>query len=369
VRLLCADTHPDHDTLCTFRRKNGPLLTHAFAQILELAARCGVLQVGQITVAIDGTKILANASKHAAVSHGHAEKTLRTLDLEIAELLAKADQADATPLQDGLTIPAEVQRRQERKAQLQRAKAEMEARAYARFQAEHAEHEAKLARRAETAFASGKPPRGRAPQAPEPAPQPTDQVNFTDPESRIMKTKDGFQQAYNAQAGVETASRLIVGPRVSQAANDKRELVPDVAAVRCHVLPDTLLVDSGFVSAAAVTAVELATPGLTILAALQREPHGRTVAQLEKRSDPPAPPPEAPFAERLRHRTATTAGRALYKLRQQTVEPVFGIIKAVLGFRRFSLRGLAKVTLEWDLVCLAYNCKRLHRLGAALRPA
>jgi hypothetical protein len=368
VRLLCADTHPDHDTLCTFRRKNGPLLTHAFAQILELAARCGVLKVGQITVAIDGTKILANASKHAAVSHGHAEQTLRTLDLEIAELLAKADQADATPLQDGLTIPAEVQRRQERKAQLQRAKAEMEARAYARFQAEQAEHEANLARRAEAA-ASGKPPRGRAPQAPDPAPQPKDQVNFTDPESRIMKTKDGFQQAYNAQAGVETASRLIVGPRVSQAANDKRELVPDVAAVRCHVLPDTLLVDSGFVSAAAVTAVELATPGLTILAALQREPHGRTVAQLEKRSDPPAPPSAAPFAERLRHRTATTAGRALYKLRQQTVEPVFGIIKAVLGFRRFSLRGLAKVTLEWDLVCLAYNCKRLHRLGAALRPA
>lgn len=369
VRLLCADTHPDHDTLCTFRRKNGPLLTRAFAQILELSARCGVLKVGQITVAIDGTKILANASKHAAVSHGHAEQTLRTLDLEIAALLAKAEHADATPLQDGLTIPAEVQRRQERRAQLQRAKTEMEARAYARFQAEQAEHEAKLAARAEAAAAGGKPPRGRAPQAPDPAPQPTDQVNFTDADSRIMKTKDGFQQSYNAQAGVETASRLIVGPRVSQAANDKRELIPNVAAVRCHLSPDTLLVDSGFVSEAAVTAVERATPGLTILAALQREPHGRTVAQLEKRPDPPAPPPAAPFAERMRHRTATVAGRALYKLRQQTVEPVFGIIKAVLGFRRFSLRGLAKVSLEWELVCLAYNVKRLHRLRAALRPA
>lgn len=368
VRLLCADTHPDHDTLCTFRRLNGPLLTHAFAQILELAARCGVLKVGQITVAIDGTKILANASKHAAVSHGHAEQTLRTLDLEIAELLAKADQADATPLQDGLSIPAEVQRRQERKAQLQRAKTEMEARAYVRFQAEQAEHEAKLARRAEAA-ASGKPPRGRALQAPDPAPQPTDQVNFTDADSRIMKTKDGFQQCYNAQAGVETAARLIVGPRVSQAPNDKRELIPNAAAVRGHLLADTLLVDSGFVSEAAVTAVERATPGLTIFAALQREPHGRTVAQLEKRTDPSAPPPAAPFAERMRHRTATAAGRALYKLRQQTVEPAFGIIKDVLGFRRFSLRGLAKVTLEWELVCLAYNLKRLHRLGAALRPA
>ena len=282
VRLLCADTHPDHDTLCTFRRKNGPLLTHAFQQVLELSARCGVWQVGQITVAIDGTKILANASKHAAVSHGHAEKTLRTLDLEIAELLAKADQADATPLQDGLTIPAEVQRRQERQAQLHRAKAEMAARAYARCQAEQIEHAAKLARRAEAAAASGKPPRGRAPQAPDPAPQPTDQVNFTDPASRIMKTKDGFQQCYNAQAGVETASRLIVGPRVSQAPNDKRELLPTAAAVAAHVSANTLLIDSGFVSAAAVTAVEQATPGLTILAALAREPHGRTVAQLEK---------------------------------------------------------------------------------------
>lgn len=369
VRLLCADTHPDHDTLCTFRRQNGPLLTQAFAQILELSARCGVLKVGQITVAVDGTKILANASKHAAVSHGHAEKTLRTLDLEIAELLAKAEHADATPLQDGLTIPDEIQRRQERKAQLQRAKTEMEARAYARFQAEQAEHEAKLTRRAETAFTSGQPPRGRAPQAPDPAPQPTDQVNFTDPTSRIMKTKDGFQQAYNAQAGVETASRLIVGPRVSQAPNDKRELLPDAAAVRRHVSPDTLLVDSGFVSVAAVTELERATPGLTVLAALHREPHGRTVAQLEKKADPPAPPPDAPFAERMRHRTATAAGRALYKLRQQTVEPVFGIIKDVLGFRRFSLRGLAKVTLEWELVCLAYNLKRLHRLGAVLQAA
>jgi transposase len=139
VRLLCADTHPDHDTLCTFRRRNAVLLQRAFAQVLELAARCGVLKVGGVTVAIDGTKILANASKHSAVSHGHAEQTLRTLDLEIAELLAKAEDADATPLQDGLSIPAEVQRRQERKAQLARAKAEMEARAYARYQVEQAE--------------------------------------------------------------------------------------------------------------------------------------------------------------------------------------------------------------------------------------
>jgi transposase len=372
VRLLCADTHPDHDTLCTFRRNNGPLLNHAFAQVLELAARCGVLKVGNVTVAIDGTKILANASKHSAVSYAHAGQTMQTLELEIAELLAKVDQADAAPLQDGLTIPAEVQRRRQRQAQLARARAEMEARAYARCQAERAEHTAQLAAR-EAARAAGKKPRGPEPQPPDPTPAAKDQVNFTDQESRIMKTKDGFQQSYNAQAGVETASMLIVGARVSQAPNDKKELLPNLAAVQAHLAPATVLIDSGFVSEAAVLAAERdatgQATGLTVLAALQREPHGRTVAQLEQRADPAAPSEGAPFAERMRHRTATAAGQALYKLRQQTVEPVFGIIKAVLGFRRFSLRGLAKVSLEWDLVTLAYNLKRLHRLGATLRAA
>ena len=364
VRLLCANTHPDHDTLCVFRRKNAALLTHAFAQVLELAATCDVLKVGALTVAIDGTKVLANASKHAAVSHAHAEQKLRELDLEIAELMAKAEQADAVPLQDGPTIPDEIRRRAERKAKLARAKAEIEARAHARFVAEQAEHAEKLARR-EALQAEGKKPRGRPPEPPSPEPGEKDQVSFTDKESRIMPTKDGFQQAYNAQAGVDTDSRLIVGARVSQAPNDKQQLVPTLGAVCEHVGPAHVLVDSGFVSEAAVTQAERERPGLCVLAALIREPHGRTVAQLEKREDPPEPAANAPFAERMRRRTATTAGRALYKLRQQTVEPVFGIIKEAMGFRRFSLRGHKKVSLEWDLVCLAYNVKRLHRLGAA----
>lgn len=362
VRLLCADTHPDHDTLCVFRRKNRALLASAFAHVLELAAGCGVLKVGSVTVAIDGTKVLANASKHAAVSHGHAEQKLCEMDLEIAELMVKAEEADATPLQDGLTIPEEIQRRQERKAKLARAKAEIEARAHARFVAEQAQYAEKLARR-QALEAEGKKPRGREPEPPSSQPEGKDQVNFTDEQSRIMKTKDGFQQAYNAQAGVETHSRLIVGARVTQAPNDKEQLVPSLAAVCEHVTPAYVLVDSGFTSEAAVTQVERETPGLTVLAALTRESHGRTVAQLEKREDPPQPASDAPFAERMRHRTTTAAGRALYKLRQQTVEPVFGIIKEAMGFRRFSLRGHEKVSLEWDLVCLAYNVKRLHRLS------
>lgn len=124
VRLLCADTHPDHDTICTFRRENRELLARSFARVIELSARCGVLKVGGITVAIDGTKVLASASKHAAVSHGRAGELMQEMDLEIEELLRKAEDADSTPLDDGLSIPEEVQRRQERKAQLARARAE-----------------------------------------------------------------------------------------------------------------------------------------------------------------------------------------------------------------------------------------------------
>jgi transposase len=368
VRYLCANTHPDHDTLCTFRQKNGPLLQRAFAQVLEMAARCGVLKVGQVTVAIDGTKVLANASKHSAVSHGHAEQKLQELELEIQELLAKAEQADATPLQDGLTIPEEIQRRQERQAALRRAKAEIEARAYARFQAESAEHEAKMERR-QALIDNGEKPRGRAPQAPSPTPDAKDQVNLTDEESRIMKTKDGFQQTYNAQAGVETDSRLIVGNRVSQSPNDKQELEPDLQEVQKNVTPAQALVDNGFASQSAIEKIEAANPGLQILAAIERQPHGRTIRQLENHPEPAPPGADASFAQKMKHRTSTAAGRALYKLRQQTVEPVFGIIKQAMGFRRFSMRGLTKVSLEWNLVCLAYNLKRLHILGAKLRAA
>jgi transposase len=368
VRFVCANTHPDHDTICTFRRNNGALLHRAFAQILEMAAQCGVLKVGQVTVAIDGTKVLANASKHAAVSYGHAEQKLNDLEMEIKELLAKAEQADSTPLQDGLTIPDEVQRREERQAALRRAKVEMEARAYARFQAESAQYEAKMAAR-EALVDSGKKPRGRAPEAPSAAPEAKDQVNFTDEESRIMKTKDGFQQCYNAQAGVETNSRLIVGQRVSQSPNDKQELAEDLKAVKENVSPAIVLVDSGFVSELAVSTIEAENPGLEVLAAMKREPHGRTVKQLEKSENPEPPPVDADFGDKMKYRTSTASGRALYKLRQQTVEPIFGIIKEAMGFRRFSLRGHAKVSLEWNLVCLAYNLKRLHIVGAKLRAA
>ena len=373
VRLISGDTHPDHHTICTFRRENPALLAEAFVRVLELAQALKFLQVGQITVAVDGTKVLANASKHAAVSYEHAGKTIQQLELEVKELLAKAEQADSRPLEEGLTIPQEVQRRQERKAKLAAARAEIEARAKARAAAEIAEYQAKLAERA-AQKEQGRKPRGPDPKIPSPQPKPSDQYNFTDPESRIMKAGNGqhFEQSYNAQAAVEVDSRLIVGDRVSSAPNDKQELVPNLAAIARPVASvAAVLIDSGFYSEAAVRVVEqtvLGQPtGTIVYAAVEKREHHRTVSDLEQKPEPEVPGPEATPSQRMNYRLRTPEGRAKYKLRQQTVEPVFGIIKSVLGFRQFLLRGLAKVGLEWRWVCLAYNLKRLHILGAGLK--
>jgi len=370
VRYLCGDTHPDHDTICEFRRRNGELFAHSFAQVIEMAARSGVLKVGAITVAIDGTKVLANASKHSAVSYGHAGEKMRELDLEIAELMKKAEQADATPLDDGLSIPEELQRRVERKAKLAAARAEMEVRALAHVEEQRQEYEGKKTAR-DAQRAAGKKPKGKEPQPPSGTPAAKDQVNFTDQESRIMKAGNGhhFEQAYNAQAAVEIESLLIVAAPVVNAPNDKEQLAPTFAAIVPEAGPVAeVLIDSGFLSEKAVQQIEQACDGqptgVNILAAVKRDPHGRTVAQLEKRADPPAPAPDAPFLQQMAHRVATKAGRLRYRQRQQTVEPVFGIIKEALGFRRFSLRGLRKVRLEWTLVTLAYNLKRLFKLKA-----
>ena len=375
MRLISGDTHPDHDTICTFRRENKALLQESFVRVLELAQALKFLQVGQITVAVDGTKVLANASKHAAVSYEHAGKTIQQLDLEVKDLLAKAEQADSTPLEDGLTIPQEMERRQERKAKLAAARAEIEARAKAREAAELAEHQAKLAERAAQKD-RGEKPRGSEPKAPSEAPKPADQYNFTDPESRIMKAGNGqhFEQSYNAQAAVEVDSRLIVGERVSQAPNDKQELVPSVAAIAPPVESvAAVLTDSGFYSEAAVQTVEGTgqgqLTGTIVYAAMEKKEHHRTVSDLEQKPEPEVPGPEASTSEVMKYRLRTAEGRAKYKLRQQTVEPVFGIIKSVLGFRQFLLRGLQNVQLEWQLVCLAYNLKRLHRMSAGLKMA
>lgn len=364
VRFLTGDTHPDHDTICEFRRQNKPVLAESFVQVLAMARECKLLQFGQLTLAADGTKVLANASKHSAVSYQRAGEQIELLHQEVAQLLAKAEQADRTPLQDGLTIPAEIARRRDRIEKLQAARAVIEERARQRAAQEQPVYEAKQAERA-TRRTRGAQVRGREPQPPSATPAPKDQYNFTDPDSRIMKAGNGehFEQAYNAQAAVDTASRLIVAARVTDAPNDKEQLAPTVQAVPAPVRAQVtaVLADNGFYSAAAVAVVE-ANGGPTVYAAVEKTGHHRSVSDLEQRAEPPPPAAEAGPAEQMRYRLRTKAGRALYRLRQQTVEPVFGIIKEAIGFRRFTLRGMAGVDLEWTLVCLAYNLRRLHRL-------
>ena len=246
VRLITGDTHPDHDTICTFRREHKALVTESFVKILQLAQELKLAKFGQVTVSIDGTKLAANASKHGAVSYARAGEQIVQLEQEVAQLLAKAEKADATPLQDGLTIPEQIARRQQRQAALAKARAEIEARAHARYAVERAEHEKKMAAR-QAQQAEGKKPRGRGPVAPTPEPKAKDQYNFTDPESRSMKDGTGFEQSYNAQAAVDVNSRLIVGARVSQAPNDKQELGPTLAAIAPAVGPvSAVLADNGF---------------------------------------------------------------------------------------------------------------------------
>jgi transposase len=376
VRYLCADTHPDHDSICAFRRENKALFESLFHEVLEMAVRSKVVKVGELTLAIDGTKIYANASKHSAVSHGHAVAQLKLLEDQIGELMAKAEEADATPLHDGLSIPEEIQRRADRMAQLKEAKAIIEERAKERIAKEKAEYQAKLAERAAQEAATGKAPRGRAPKAPKEEPKASDQMNLTDPESRIMPMSGnrGFEQCYNAQAAVEVHSRLIVGATVVQAPNDKEQLVPTMAALSPNVgKVDHVLADNGYYSEAAVRVVEQdetgQPTGTTVYAATKRLHHQRSVRDLEQHDDPPPPGAGASAKEHMAHRTSTAAGRALYKLRQQTVEPVFGIIKSALGFRSFSMRGLGKAGLEWTLMALSYNLKRLFNLQATLKAA
>jgi len=344
VRYICGgEQHPDHDTICTFRRENRALFEECFVKVLAYAGQMKVLKkVGGISV--DGSKIAANASKHAAVSYDHATQMIAQLELEVRALTAKAEAADNTPLEDGLSVPEEIARRQERKAKLEEAKRVIEARFAEKQQEAQAAKPASRTRKDPT-------PRGK------------DQFNFTDPESRIMKTADGFQQAWNAQAAVDTeGSLLIVGKRVTEHGNDKQELVPTVQTVDPAVREVShVLTDSGFYSEQAVTDVEQ-NDGPTVYAALDRQAHHRSVEDLEKKPEPQAPAATAPVEERMRYRLRTKAGRALYALRKQTVEPVFGIIKEAMGFRRFQLRGKVKAALEWTLVTLAYNFRRLYRL-------
>jgi transposase len=363
-RFIAANEHPDHDTIATFRRRFVREIEGLFVQVLLLAREMGVLKLG--TVALDGTKIHANASRHSALSHEHAGKIEAQLKAEVADLLAKAEAADQADGPDGMSIPEELARREARLAKLAEARAKIEARAKQRFEQQQAEHEAKLAARAAKAAASGRKPGGKPPAPPSPGPLPADQINLTDEDSRIMPVAGGgFEPCYNGQAVVAAGSLLVIAADVVQAANDKQQLEPMLSKLAALPedlgAPATMLADNGYFSAANVAAC--AAAGIEPLLALGRQSHHPSLAE-RFAAAPPAPDDPTPV-EAMAHRLATPAGKTLYGLRKQTPEPVFGIIKSVLGFRQFLLRGLAKVRGEWSLVTMAWNLKRMFALSPA----
>ena len=357
-RYLAAGTHPDHDTLATFRRRFLGEFSELFVQVLELAREMKLLKLGN--VCLDGTKIQANASRHSALSHGHIEKLETQLQAEVQELLALAEKTDQADVPDGIDLPAEIRRREDRLAAMADAKTKIAARAEERYQREKAEYDAKLTKRTEKEKTTGKKPGGKPPTAPRPGPKDSDQINLTDEESRMMPVSGGgFEQTYNAQAAADTETMLVVATGLTQAPNDKEQVKPMLETLVAQNLRlgkiTGLIADTGFCSETNITACE--TAGITPLIAVAKENHHPNWR--ERHSEPPALPENATPVQTMAHRPKTKAGRALYALRKQTVEPVFGIIKSVMGFRQFSLRGLTKVSGEWTLVCLAWNLKRL----------
>lgn len=361
-RFIAGNEHPDHDTIAAFRKRFLGQIEVLFVEVLKLARTMGMLKVG--TVALDGTKVHANASRHSALSWGHAQKIEQQLRKEVKQLLRLAEQVDAKDVPDGMSIPEELERRELRLAAIAEAKVKIEARAAERLERDQAEYQRKLAARAEQEQRTGKKAGGRPPEPPTGGVREKDQVNLTDEDSRIMKVAGGgFDQCYNAQAVVATGSLLVVATAVTQAANDKEQLVPMIEKIKAlpKVLGRTrrILADSGYLSQANVE--QCAAARIEPLLALKRERHH--VGWRERFApSPQAPPPDASPLEKMAHRLKTPAGRKLYALRKQTPEPVFGIIKSVMGYRQCLLRGLENVKGEWNLVTMSWNIKRMFVL-------
>jgi transposase len=359
VRFVAANLHPDHDTIAVFRRANKAAFEVAFLEVLLMARGCGLLRVG--TVSIDGTKIDASASKIRSVRYDRAQALRTRLAADIAELTAKAEAADTEDV-DPQALPAEIARREALKAKLDAACARLEAEAREQAAAARPAHEAKKA-----AYEAKKGRRGRPPKPPEDAPPPERQSNLTDPDSALMRRSDAheYRQAYNAQAVVcAEGSQLILATNLGACASDAPGFAATILAMEKTLgLPAVVLADTGFASGPAVAALE--ARGIDPLVAIGRtQPH----RPYDFRPPPPPKTPRRitePWRLTMQAKLETEDAKARYAKRKQTVEPVFGIIKSVMGFRRFHLRGLRNVASEWLLIALAYNCRRLHRLQAA----
>lgn len=359
--FIAGNLHPDHETLATFRRTFLHELKDLFVQVLLLAQEAGVLKLG--TISLDGSKVHADASKRKAVSYKRLLEVEAQLRSEVEELFALSEQRDQPEAPDRPVVREEIARREDRLARLAEAKAVLEARAAERAAGEQAEYEAKLAQREERERTTGRRPRGRPPTPPVPGPRDSDQYNFTDPESRIMKssTYAGFEQDYNAQVAVDQASLLIVGWALSNHPHDSQEAEPTLAAIPPEIgTPEAAAPDAGDFGPATLAAC--AKRGIEPSIATGRDPHHPSWRQ--RFAPLPDPPPQdASVQVKMAYKLKTALGKAIYGVRKCTVEPVIGVIKEVLGFRQFSLRGIVAVASEWCLICLAFNLKRFHTLS------
>jgi len=360
VRFIAADTHPDHDTIATFRRENAEAFAAAFAQVLLLAKELKLLKLGMVS--IDGTKIDADASKIRSVRYDRAATLRARLDQDIADLMAQAEAADAEDAPDPPALPKEIARRRALRDKLDAACARLEAEAKARAEEERPAYEEKK-RKHEARNGAGRPPK-----EPDDTPPPDVQSNLTDPDSALMRKskRHEYRQAYNAQAVVDAeGSQLVLTSAVTRNASDAPTFEPTIDRL-CEAVgrPTTVLGDSGYASGEAVANLEARK--IEVLVAVSRPEGERRYDFRPPRQDTKPPPePKAEWRKTMKAKLQTEDAKVKYKRRKCTVEPVFGIIKNVLGFTRFLLRGIENVEAEWLLVTLAYNCKRLHNLRAA----
>jgi transposase len=369
---------PDFRTISGFRKRHLKALAGLFVQVLKLCEKAGLVKLGH--VALDGTKIKANASKHKAMSYERMEKRAAELEAEVAKWLSSAEAADAEEDKlygrdkTGEEMPDWVADKKLRAEKIRAAKAELEAEAKAVAEAKAKEEAAAEEKRQ----AEGRKKPGPKAAPPSSEPDPKAQKNFTDPESRIMKAKDGFVQAYNAQAAVDAEAQIIVAQGVTQDANDKHQLVPMTDAIEINLgrKPEQLSADSGYCSDANIEALETREIDGYIATGRTKDAADGTAeaaADALLAGNCPAASPEPPSAptrvEAMREKIKTGGHGSPYRLRKQLPEPVFGQIKQARGFRQFLLRGVEKVRAEWGIVCTAHNLLKLaqRRTLSALR--
>lgn len=359
-RFIAGNHHPDHDTISTFRKRFLPEIKTWFKEILLIGKEMKLVKLGNIY--IDGTKVQANASRHKAMSYEYIQKLEKQLEQEIEKLLGLAEAKDESEKDLALDIPEEIGLRKKRLEKIKEAKKVIEQRASERYKKEKEEYDAKVKQREDKQKESGKKPRGKAPKTPTDQPNDKDQYNFTDPESRIMKTSKGFDQCFNGQAAVND-DMIIVGAYSNAHGNDKQEFIPTIESVPAELSTDilTAVADTGYFSEKNIA--DCKQKNIEPIISTAREKHNSFLTDIL--TDDPFPEVCKTPTEKMNKRLRSKEGKEIYKKRKQTVEPVFGIIKEILGFRRFSLRGEEETNAEWSLVCTAYNLKRFFKMQMA----